>query len=390
MWLMKWRSVVRPGHARVSGGWRALPVVCAVVTLVMAVCGGSQSALQPLAHPAPVAFAAVASSPTATATPAPAPIAAYDAYATGQTTAHSLLGPAAWAWRGTLPGARVILYFGVVGAPTAGVIGWYGGDENGLLNQLRNQAQQYSLADPTHPVMMGLDLVDPLADALPQQDGLYVDRMDPATIQHYVDLTRQNHMLLFFDMQIERSTVQRELSYLWPYLQLPWVHLALDPEWDQSHNGQEAACVPFVFNPDFTGRSYASEINYLIDQLSTLSISRHLPPKTLIIHQYLFGENPANYGYCDSVPSEGWQNIHLKLGVNLVVNTDGVGSSLYGGPSAKISDYTAFDQQQHIQYAGIKMYYYYAGLAPNFYDDPIMTPQQVLSLNPSPLLIMYQ
>ena len=35
-------------------------------------------------------------------------------------------------------------------------------------------------------------------------------------------------------------------------------------------------------------------------------------------------------------------------------------------------------------------YYYYAGLAPNFYDDPIMTPQQVLALNPAPLLIMYQ
>jgi hypothetical protein len=333
--------------------------------------------------------AIVASTPATTPT-ASGSVGSGDAFASDQPIPQYQRGPDAWAWRGALPGARIVLYFGIVGAPSGGVIGWYGGDEGGLLNQLRNQAQAYAQVDPTHPVMMGLDVVDPLADAYPQAEGSYIDRMDPGLIQHYVDLTRQNHMLLFMDMQIERSTVQKELAYLWPYLQLPWVHLALDPEWDESHDGQSEGC-GLGFDPNHTGRTYASEINYLIDQLAALVSARHLPPKTLIVHQYLIGENPAYDGYCGNAkPSEGWQNIHLKPGVNVVLNCDGVGSSLYGGPASKIADYDLFDRQQHIQYTGIKMYYYYPILTPNFYDDPIMTPQQVLSLNPPPLLIMYQ
>jgi hypothetical protein len=313
-------------------------------------------------------------------------------FATDQPLPPYQRGPDAWAWRATLPSARIILYFGIVGAPSGGVIGWYGGDEAGLLNQLRTQAQGYTQVDPTHPVMMGLDVVNPLADALPQAEGLYLDRMDPGTLQHYVDLTGRNHMVFFMDMQIGYSSVQRELAYIWPYLQMPWVHIALDPEWDHSHNGQAEGCPGIQDNIDATGRAYASEINYLIDQLSALVTTRHLPPKILIVHQYQFGENPANPGYIcnNALPSEGWQNIHLKPGVQLVVNTDGVGCAACGGPGAKADDYNLFDNIQHIQYPGIKLYYYYPILTPNFYDDPVMTPQQVLALNPPPLLIMYQ
>jgi hypothetical protein len=211
--------------------------------------------------------------------------------------------------------------------------------------------------------------------------------MDPGTLQHYADLTHQNHMLFFMDMQIGYSSVQRELAYIWPYLQLPWVELAIDPEWDHAHNGQAEGCPGIQDNIDATGRAYASEVNYLIDQLSTLVTTRHLPPKTLILHQYQPGENPAHPGYIcnNALPSEGWQNIHLKPGVQLVVNTDGV-----GGPEAKAADYYLFDNVQRLEYPGIKIYYYYPILTPNFYDSPVMTPQQVLAMDPPPLLIMYQ
>jgi hypothetical protein len=316
-----------------------------------------------------------------------------DVYATGTPMPRYLRGPDAWVWRATLPGTRVILYYGIVGAPMAGVIGWYGGNEGGLLNQLSGQAQAYAQADPSHHVMMGLDVVNPGADGAPTPNGLYVDRLDPGTLQHYLDLTRQNHMLLFMDMQVAFSNVQRELAYLWPYLQYPWVNIALDPEWDHAFHGQGDGCQGYVDNIQYTGRMRASEINYAIDQLSALVVTHHLPPKILLVHQYQMAENPAYVSpICNNaLSSEGWQHIEYnKPGVQVVINTDGVGSSLYGGYGLKIQLYNLFHSTEHPTYQGIKMYYYYAGLGVNFYDSPLMTPQQVVGLVPSPSIIMYQ
>ncbi|HEY7779686.1 MAG TPA: hypothetical protein VIC85_05695 [Ktedonobacterales bacterium] len=312
-------------------------------------------------------------------------------YGVGQAMPHNhLVGPYAWTWHAAFPGARVILYYGIVGSPQGGVIGYYGGNEDGLLSQLRQQGQAYATLDPSHPVVEGLDIADPLADALPQQ-GYWIDRMDPDTVQHYVDLTRANHMVFFMDMQIGFSTVQRELAYLWPYLQLPWVNLGMDPEWDHAYNGQGDGCPGFVDNIDATGRMRASEINYVMQQLSALVIANHLPPKILLVHQYQFGENPNYPGDCgQTLPSEGWQHIKLLPGVQLVINTDGVGCAACGGPPAKAADYDVFDHDQHIQYAGIKLYQYYPILTPNFYDEPQMTPSDVLNLDPPPNLVMYQ
>ena len=331
---------------------------------------------------------------TVTLTPSASPSAAQtdaDPFATGQPLPAYLQSPDAWAWHAALPGARVVLYYGVAYSPGTGVVGEYGGDDAGLLNRLQNQAQAYAQADPTHPVMTGLDLVDPLADAYPQASGFYIDRMDSSVIQHYVDLTRQHHVLLFLDMQIERSTVQRELAFLWPYLQLPWVHLAFDPEWDESHDGQAEGC-GLIFDPNHEGRAYASEVNYLADQLSALAQTEHLPPKILVVHGYKVQENPQHSGYCNNAkPNEGWQNIHLAPGVQTVLNVDGVGSSVYGGPGAKIEDYHAvLGDVPGIKYSGFKLYYYFPDVpGVQFYDSPLMTPQQVLALDPPPLVIMY-
>lgn len=397
---------LRPG-ARWRSTWRSAALLVNVMVLLLAGCGGGSSAAGTPTGPATTGGGVGArgtttpgANATGTATPASA-VAVSDSYDTSLALPHELGGPDDWAWRDSLPGSRIILYYGVVGAPTAGVIGYYGGNEDGLLNQLRGQAQAYAQLDPSHPVVMGLDVVDPLADAQPQQ-GFYIDRMDPSILQHYVDLTRDNHMLLFFDMQIGYSTMQRELTYLMPYLQYPWVHLAIDPEWDHAHGGQGEGCPGFQDNIDATGRMYADEINYVISQLSALVVTQHLPPKTLILHQYQYGEDPNNQGYvCNNrKPSEGWQNIQPMPGVNLVINCDGVGSSLYGGLSLKYEVYGIFDHDQQIGlaahhiyiYTGIKLYYAYPdlGLAPNFYDDPQMTPQEVLGLDPPPLLVMYQ
>jgi hypothetical protein len=109
----------------------------------------------------------------------------------------------------------------------------------------------------------------------------------------------------------------------------------------------------------------ASEINWTISTLSNLVLTRHLPPKILIVHQFLEQMLPD------------WQNIKLKPGVQVITCVDG-----FGPPNAKIDDYRMFDKQQLIQYPGMKLFY--------ALDTPLMSPSNVLALDPSPVMVMYQ
>ena len=267
---------------------------------------------------------------------------------------HNYLGPNGWLWRTALPDNRLVIYYGNPLSPVMGPLGAYSDDE--LITKLHAQAQVYADLDPTHPVVPAFDYVTPVAQPVPMQDGSWVYRMPDDSIEHYADLAYSNHMLFFFDMQIGHSPIQKEVNILWPYLQRPGVDLALDPEFDMA-----PGAVPGV---QF-GRMYAAEINGVIDQLSNLVLTQHLPPKILIIHQFL----------PEMLPD--WQNIKLKPGVELVTCVDG-----FGSPAAKSDDYQVFDKMQLIQYPGMKLFY-------NL-DKPLMSPADVLALNPSPVMVMYQ
>src|SRR5579859_6757396 len=117
--VTRWGGIAR----RPGGPWRELTLLACALALVLA-----GSGLASAARPTSVAAAIPGA---ATATPSPAgPPAPSDAYATGQAMSHFQGQPYSWAWRASLPGSRIVLYYGVVGAPTAGVIGYYGGNED--------------------------------------------------------------------------------------------------------------------------------------------------------------------------------------------------------------------------------------------------------------------
>jgi hypothetical protein len=267
---------------------------------------------------------------------------------------HRLSGPNGWIWRTSLPTNRLVIYYGNPGSAEMGPLGAYTDDE--LVARLQAQAQVYADLDPTHPVVPAFDYVTPIVQPVPMSDDSWVYRMPDDSIRHYIDLANSNHMLFFFDMQIGHSPIQKEVGILWQYLQLPGVELALDPEFDMA-----PGAVPGV---QF-GRMPAKEINWVIDQLSNLVQTYHLPPKILIIHQFLQEMLPD------------WQKIKVQPGVQVVTCVDG-----FGPPGEKIDDYRIFDNQQLIQYPGMKLFYKL--------DKPLMSPTDVLALNPSPLMVMYQ
>jgi hypothetical protein len=271
--------------------------------------------------------------------------------------------PYAWVWNIGVPANRLVLYYYIPGAPW-GFVGTY--TDSSLLARIQEQSQQYAELDPAHPVVSGLDIVSPVAEPSPGPDGYYSAFTSPDIVQHYLNLATQQHMLFFLDMQIGRAPLQPEVDALWQYLQIPNVELALDPEFDVAPYGVPDANL---------GHMMAAQINPVIDELSRLVATRHLPPKILIIHQWQESMLPD------------WQNIRLQPGVSVITCSDG-----FGTPAEKLGDYQQFDNVQLIQYPGIKLFY------PNFpgnpphptLDTPLLSPADVLKLHPVPILIMYQ
>ncbi len=63
--------------------------------------------------------------------------------------------------------------------------------------------------------------------------------------------------------------------------------------------------------------------------------------------------------------------------VDLVWDADG-----FGGPGAKIGDYQQYAREPGYEYGGFKLFYNY--------DTPLMTPSQVIGLEPLPAFVVYQ
>ena len=257
-------------------------------------------------------------------------------------------------WEVALPTDRLVVYYGNPFSAVMGPIGAYSDEE--LLARLQQQAQVYADLDQEHPVIPGLDYVTPVAQASATADGTWTARMPDDSIEHYRELANSNHMLFFMDMQIGHSTIQAEVNNVWSFLQMPGVDLALDPEFD----------MPPGTTPGIEfGQMTAAEINWVIDKLSNLVLTQHLPTKVLIIHQFRESMLPD------------WQKIRIKPGVEVVTSVDG-----FGTPGEKLDDYRIFDKQQLIQYPGFKLFYRW--------DKPLMSPSDVLRMDPPPLMVMYQ
>jgi hypothetical protein len=260
-----------------------------------------------------------------------------------------------WADGPLLPRHRIVAYYGNPLATGMGVLG-----EQPLpqtVERLRRQAQVYAEADPSRPVQPALELITPVAQAAPGPDGLYRLRMSPDLIEQVARVAEQEHLLLILDVQIGQSTVADELEVLLPYLERPYVHLALDPEFAIADKHGEPG--------EVIGTLDASDVNYAIRLLTDTVAAHHLPPKVLVVHRFL-EKMLTNYQAVQPTPS-----------VQVVVDMDG-----FGTPYVKAAKYDAFVQEQAVQYGGLKLFYKH--------DKPLWTPGDVVDLQPSPDLVIYQ
>ncbi len=277
-----------------------------------------------------------------------------------------------------LPSHRVVAFYAVPGAEPTGPAYELTDD---MLNHLKEQGGEYEKLDPSHPVQLAIDLVVSVPDSFPGPDNTYSHHVDADTIQTYIDYCKTNDLLLFLDLNIGQAPVVKEVDFFLPYLEkYAFVHMAIDPEWMFPRRDG----IPGVNLSNVR----ASDLNPIIQAVAEIPMQYHVPRKILVIHQYRGDgddlKNPHDAGQAE-IADKG--NLKLDPRVDTVLHVDSVGG-YPGDIGDKMSQYTQWvkdDMQKYgnFQYGGFKMFYHIEA------KTRLMTPAEVLSLDPKPLVITY-
>jgi hypothetical protein len=253
-----------------------------------------------------------------------------------------------------LPRHRIVAYYGNPRTAALGALG--GRDRATVLAELRGEAARFAAADPGRPVLPAFDLIAAMAQRDPGNDGTYRAQLSATILDDWADFAAREGVLLILDVQPGRSSCRAEIERLRPWLRLPHVHLALDPEWAVGEDG-----VPGVE----VGHLDASEIRGAQEALAALVASERVPPKLLVVHQF----------ERTTIPDR--EDLTQVPGVQLVIDVDG-----HGPPGRKTEAYRTLVRDEPVGFAGIMLFYKQ--------DDPLMTADQVLALTPPPDFIAYQ
>jgi hypothetical protein len=258
-----------------------------------------------------------------------------------------------------LPEKRIVAFYGNPLSKRMGILGELPPDQ--MLAKLDREVAAWSAADPDTPVQPALHLIAVVAQGSPGTAGKYRARMDSALIEKVYGWARSRNAILFLDVQVGQGTLQEELPRLAPFLQRPDVHLAIDPEFSMKHGHVPGTRI---------GTFDAEDVNYASSFLQDLVTHGNLPPKILVVHRFTR----------DMLT--GYKRIKLDPRVQIVVDMDG-----WGPPHLKRESYRAYVYSYPVEYTGFKLFYRNDTKQKGSH---LMTPAEVLSLNPKPLYIQYQ
>ncbi len=258
-----------------------------------------------------------------------------------------------------LPFKRIVAYYGNLLSTGMGVLGEY--PEDIMLAKLDAEVKKWTAADPETPAIPALHYIVVTAQGKPGVEGKYRLRMPDTEIEKVLKMAEKINALVFLDVQVGQSTIQAELPLLKKYLEMPNVHLAMDPEFSMKNGALPGKVV---------GRYDAVEINYAIDFLRDIVKEKDLSPKILIIHRYI-QEMVTNYNLIKTSPE-----------VQIVMDMDG-----WGQKSNKIASYMNYIVKEPVQFTGFKLFYKNDLWKPS---KAMMTPAEVLELKPKPVYIQYQ
>lgn len=257
-----------------------------------------------------------------------------------------------------LPFKRIVAYYGNFLSRGMGVLGEY--PEDVMIGMFKKEIAAWEAADPATPVMPAVDYIAITAQASAGDDGMYRARMRHTEIEKALAIAEKLHGIVILEVQAGKADLMGEIKTLEPYLAMPQVHLAIDPEFRMKY-GQPPGQV--------VGTVDAADVNEAVAYLSGLVWARRLPPKVLIIHRY----TGAMVTHADKIVP--------RSEVQIVMDMDG-----WGPPDRKYSTYNSWIGPEPVQFTGFKLFYkndIKTGV-------PLLTPVEVLKLTPAPSFIQYQ
>lgn len=249
----------------------------------------------------------------------------------------------------------VFALYGKPGAYTMGILGQYGMKE--IVPIMNEFVQMYDAANGDRGVIPAFYII--YGTCWPEGE---IGILSEAVTKQYIEFALEKGWYVYLDHQIGKYSVESAVKKLLPFLKYPNVHLALDPEWRTTKPMQEIGSVT------------AAELNMAQQMIQDYLKANNLPGRRmLVVHQF----KPKMILNRPEVRSD------YEL-VQLVHCADG-----FGSPALKKNTYAFNAEAKNIPLKSFKLF-----LKPTVanagYDIPLMSPEDVLNLNPRPYLIMYQ
>jgi len=268
----------------------------------------------------------------------------------GASSRGASLQSASKAPQSVLPQNRFVTFYG---APQLGATIIGRKSPNGAARKLRRQARPYA-SRSEKPIVRGFDIIATIVTPCSGRRDKCRTHQSRSVLDRYLKEARQMDGRLILDIQPGRASVKSEIGHWRSYLKKPDVDVAIDPEWNMGA-GEEPG--------EDQGSIRAGEVNDASAQVQRLIDEENLPDKMLVVHQFRAG----------SIKNDS--NVQQRDGVDVVFNFDGIGS-----PGAKKAGYRNLHQSGIFD--GFSLFYRL--------DNNLMSPGQVMGLNPRPDYVMYQ
>jgi hypothetical protein len=262
---------------------------------------------------------------------------------------------AARASGGVVGGAQVIAYYGHPFSRFMGILGETPIAD--MAQDLKARAAEYDEINGDIGVAPAFHLIYGTV-----WEDARVGILRESALLEYIEFAAQNDLLVFLDHQIGNGTVAGAIQMMLPYLRYPHVHLAIDPEWATDRPGQ------------VIGGITAGDLNLAQQMIQSYLEREGLPgPRMLVVHQF----NWRMIENREQVRSD------FPL-VQLIHNADG-----FGPPAHKRDSWDFNVLAGNMPLKGFKLFFP-KSWRDGGYDDPLMTPAEVLQLEPVPVYIQYQ
>lgn len=168
---------------------------------------------------------------------------------------------------------RYLAYYGHPDTDALGVLGEQGPAET--FEKMQGFIEDYG-GDGSQ-VVPTFEIIASVASAGATDDGDYSYEWPPESFQPWIDFAAENDMYVMLDLQSGRDDFLSQAVQYEALLRLPFVGLALDPEWrlgpEQLHLNQ-------------VGTVTVAEVNETVNWVADLVRDNGLPQKMMIVHQF--------------------------------------------------------------------------------------------------------